>query len=40
VNKLLKGLKKYLEIEDSNVKKEMKEERMNQLRIEEYKNSY
>lgn len=37
---MLKGLKKYLEIEDNNFRKKEKENRHNQLKIEEYKNLY
>ena len=37
---MLKGLKRYLEIEDRNIRKEGKENRRNQLNIEKYKNLY
>ena len=37
---MLRGLKKYLEIEDRNARKQEKENRHNQLKIEEYKNLY
>ena len=37
---MIKGLKKYLQIEDSNFRKEEKENRHKQLKIEEYKNLY
>mgnify|MGYP006280340603 CR=1 FL=1 len=37
---MLKGLKKYLAIEDRNFKKEQKENRNNQLKLEEYRTMY
>ena len=37
---MLKGLKKYLEIEDRNFKKEQKESRINQVKLEEYRTMY